>query len=195
MEFSDKMKKFLLLIFVLTTSLLCTACINNLAIQELNQIGKNYLDKGDFDNAIARFQSGVDLNENVFETRYNLGVAYIKKEDYKNAIEQLKYAVEINPASAEAYYSYAVALESDGLQFESNPFDDTAGDENKKEFSSEEIALMIEEVKEAVKMYREYLKLSPESNDREQVEFHITELENTIEQKEMTAAPDGAKNE
>ena len=62
------MKKFITLAFILITSLFCTACINNLAIQELNQIGKEYLDKGDYDNAVARFQSSVDLDENVFES-------------------------------------------------------------------------------------------------------------------------------
>ena len=77
------MKKFITLAFILITSLFCTACINNLAIQELNQIGKEYLDKGDYDNAVARFQSSVDLDENVFESRYNLGVAYIAKEEWQ----------------------------------------------------------------------------------------------------------------
>ena len=104
------MKKFAILVFILFASLMCTACINNLAIQELNQIGKEYLDKGDYENAIGRFQSSVDLDENVFESRYNLGVAYIAKEDYKNAVGQLEAAVKINPESADAYYSYAVAL-------------------------------------------------------------------------------------
>ena len=66
------MKKFLVLVSILMASLFCTACINNLAIQELNQMGKNYLDKGDYNNAISRFQSSVDLDENVFESRYNL---------------------------------------------------------------------------------------------------------------------------
>ena len=75
-------------------SLFCTACINNLAIQELNQMGKNYLDKGDYNNAISRFQSSVDLDENVFESRYNLGVAYIAKEEFKKAIDELKTAVQ-----------------------------------------------------------------------------------------------------
>ena len=38
------MKKFAILVFILFASLMCTACINNLAIQELNQMGKEYLD-------------------------------------------------------------------------------------------------------------------------------------------------------
>ena len=166
------MKKFLVLVCILTASLLCTACINNLAIQELNQMGKNYLDKGDYNNAIARFQSSVDLDENVFESRYNLGVAYIKKEDYKNAIEQLKHSIEINPNSPDAYYSLAVALEAYGLQFEENLLDE----ENKKEYTEDEIKELLENVKEAVKMYEKYIELAPDAKDTETVKLHIEEL-------------------
>lgn len=174
------MKKFLVLVCILTASLLCTACINNLAIQELNQMGKNYLDKGDYNNAIARFQSSVDLDENVFESRYNLGVAYIKKEDYKNAIEQLKHSIEINPNSPDAYYSLAVALEAYGLQFEENLLDE----ENKKEYTEDEIKELLENVKEAVKMYEKYIELAPDAKDTETVKLHMEELNKTIEENQ-----------
>ena len=60
------MKKFLVLVSILMASLFCTACINNLAIQELNQMGKNYLDKADYNNEISSFQSSVDLDQNYF---------------------------------------------------------------------------------------------------------------------------------
>lgn len=174
------MKKILLLIFILTASFLCTACINNLAIQELNQMGKDYLDKGDYNNAIARFQSSVDLNENVFESRYNLGVAYINKEEYKSAIEHLKKAIEINPSSSDAYYSYAVALESEGLKFEKNEFDEN--EQNKEEYTEEEIEICLKNVKEAVEMYEKYVELNPNANDIEHVKEHIKELNLKIEQ-------------
>lgn len=170
------MKKFLLLICILFTSFLCTACINNLAIQELNQMGKDYLDKGDFDNAVSRFQSSVDLDENVFESRYNLGVAYISKEDYKNAIPHLKQAVLINPSNPDAYYSLAVALESEGLAFEKNPLDDSNTDteeETKTEVSAKEVSESLSLVEESVKMYEKYLELSPEAKDKERVQTHI----------------------
>ena len=68
------MKKFLVLVSILMASLFCTACINNLAIQELNQMGKNYLDKGDYNNAISRFQSShfhsIYFNP-LIQTRFN----------------------------------------------------------------------------------------------------------------------------
>ena len=172
------MKKFLVLVSILMASLFCTACINNLAIQELNQMGKNYLDKGDYNNAISRFQSSVDLDENVFESRYDLGVAYIKKEDYKNAIEQLKSAIKLNPASPDAHYSLAVALEEYGLQFQENPIEE----ENKKEYTKDEIKELLENVEEAIKMYEKYIELAPNAKDIEAVKVHIEDLSKTIEE-------------
>lgn len=172
------MKKFLVLVSILIASLFCTACINNLAIQELNQMGKDYLDKGDYNNAISRFQSSVDLDENVFESRYNLGVAYIKKQDYEKAIEQLDHAIKINPASPDAHYSYAVALETKGLQFQQNPLDE----ENVKEYSEDEIQESLKIVQEAITMYEKYIELSPDAKDIEAVKNHIQELNNIIEE-------------
>lgn len=160
-----RVKKFLLLVFILGASLCCTACINNLAIQELNQIGKEYLDKGDYESAIGRFQSSVDLDENVFESRYNLGVAYIKKEDFKNASIELEKAIKINPSSPDAYYSYAVALEGSA-----RPDTDELEDEDKIPPVDTDL------INEAVLMYQKYLELSPDAKDKEAVLNHINEL-------------------
>ncbi len=136
-------------------------------------MGKEYLDKGEVDNAISRFQSSIDLDENIFESRYNLGVAYIQKNDYNNAIIQLKKAIEINPKSSDAYYSYAVALENQGLKFE----EILDGDKNKP--TKEEMIENLKIVDKSIKMYQNYLsnlKTSPDDS----VEVHIKELQNLI---------------
>lgn len=177
------MKKFITLAFILITSLFCTACINNLAIQELNQIGKEYLDKGDYDNAVARFQSSVDLDENVFESRYNLGVAYIAKEEFKKAIDELKIAVQINPDSPDAYYSYAVALESYGFSvFEKKePTTDLADAIIVEEEITPDMANDgLEYANKSVKMYEKYLALSPEAKDKDIIVSHINEIKENI---------------
>ena len=62
------MKKALLLVGVLIISVLTTACINNLAVQELNTKAKNYLDNGDYKNAIERLKSSIDLDNTIFES-------------------------------------------------------------------------------------------------------------------------------
>ncbi len=105
------MKKALLLVSVLFISVVSTACINKFAVQELNNKAKSYIEQGDYQNAIERLKSSVDLDDTVFETHYNLAVAYTQSEDYKNAISSYLKAIELNPSFADAYYSLAVAEE------------------------------------------------------------------------------------
>lgn len=105
------MKKALLLVSILFISVVSTACINKFAVQELNNKAKGYIEQGDYQNAIERLKSSVDLDDTVFETHYNLAVAYTQAEDYPNAIASYKKAIEINPDFADAYYSLAVAEE------------------------------------------------------------------------------------
>lgn len=106
------MKKAFLLASILFISVISTACINNFAVQELNNKAKDFMDKGDYVSAIERLKSSVDLDGSVFETQYNLAVAYTKAEDYFNAIKTYAAAIKLNPDFADAYYSLAVCEEN-----------------------------------------------------------------------------------
>ena len=106
------MKKAFLLATVLFISVISTACINNFAVQELNNKAKAFMDKGDYTSAIERLKSSVDLDDTVFETQYNLAVAYTKAEDYENAIKAYNVASNLNPDFADLYYSRAVCEEN-----------------------------------------------------------------------------------
>ena len=106
------MKKAFLLASILFISVISTACINNFAIQELNNKAKEFMDKGDYISAIERLKSSVDLDASVFETQYNLAVAYTKAEDYQNAINTYNVAIKLNPNFADTYYSLAVCEEN-----------------------------------------------------------------------------------
>lgn len=106
------MKKAFLLASILFISVISTACINNFAVQELNNKAKDFMDKGDYVSAIERLKSSVDLDGSVFETQYNLAVAYTKAEDYSNAIKTYVAAIKLNPDFADAYYSLAVCEEN-----------------------------------------------------------------------------------
>ena len=106
------MKKAFLLASILFISVISTACINNFAVQELNNKAKDFMDKGDYTAAIERLKSSVDLDGSVFETQYNLAVAYTKAEDYTNAIKTYGEAIKLNPNFADAYYSLAVCEEN-----------------------------------------------------------------------------------
>ena len=106
------MKKAFLLASILFISVISTACINNFAVQELNNKAKDFMDKGDYVSAIERLKSSVDLDGSVFETQYNLAVAYTKAEDYQSAIKTYGDAIKLNPDFADAYYSLAVCEEN-----------------------------------------------------------------------------------
>ena len=67
------MKKVMLILAVLFIAVISTACINNFAVQELNNKAKTFMDQGDYDSAINRLQSSIDLDGTIFETHYNLG--------------------------------------------------------------------------------------------------------------------------
>lgn len=106
------MKKAFLLASILFISVISTACINNFAVQELNNKAKDFMDKGDYVSAIERLKSSVDLDGSIFESQYNLAVAYTKAEDYGNAIKTFQTAIKLNPDFADAYYSLAVCEEN-----------------------------------------------------------------------------------
>ena len=106
------MKKAFLLAAILLISVISTACINNFAVQELNNKAQEFMNKGDYISAIERLKSSIDLDGTLFETRYNLAVAYTKAEDYVNAIEAYNNASELNPDFADLYYSRAVCEEN-----------------------------------------------------------------------------------
>ena len=106
------MKKAFLLASILFISVISTACINNFAVQELNNKAKAFMDNGDYTSAIERLKSSVDLDGSVFETQYNLAVAYTKAEDYANAVKTYDDAIKLNPDFADSYYSRAVCEEN-----------------------------------------------------------------------------------
>ena len=106
------MKKTFLLATILFISVISTACINNFAVQELNNKAKAYMDKGDYSSAIERLKSSVDLDDSLFETHYNLAVAYTQAEDYENAMHSYNKAIKLNPDFADSYYSLAVCEEN-----------------------------------------------------------------------------------
>lgn len=106
------MKKAFLLATILFISVISTACINNFAVQELNNKAQDFMEKGDYASAIERLKSSVDLDASIFETQYNLAVAYTKAEDYANAIKTYNDAIKLNPDFPDAYYSLAVCEEN-----------------------------------------------------------------------------------
>ncbi len=188
------MKKAFLLAAILFISVVSTACINNFAVQELNNRAKDFMDKGDYASAIERLKSSVDLDGSIFETRYNLAVAYTKAEDYANAIQAYNDAIKLNPDFPDAYYSLAVCEENlakdiisgEVIVNEDNTIqkaseaeqdeDENSQDENIK--LSDNSKKMLESLlNNSISDYRLYLDKNGTNDDKDYIEDKVKELE------------------
>ena len=182
------MKKALLLVSILFISVVSTACINNFAVQELNNKQKAFIDRGDYTNAIERLKPSIDLDDTVFESHYNLAVAYTAAEDYPNAIEAYKKAIALNPDFADAYYSLAVAEEDYAADLAKGELKlDNAGqpvkvkeeeipDIDKLVLTPETLKLIDTLLEDAVKQYGLYLQKGVDIKDGDDVRQKIDEL-------------------
>ena len=103
------MKKALMIAIILVVAVISTACINNIAVQELNNKAAEFMQKGDYESAMNRLQASLDLDSTMYQTYYNLGVAAINANKYDKAIEALEDGIKIKPDFADFYYSLGVA--------------------------------------------------------------------------------------
>lgn len=179
------MKKLILLITILFVSVISTACINNLAVQELNNKAKEYMANGETEKAISRLRSSIDLDTSIFETHYNLGVALIETKEYEEAQTALENAIKLNPDFADSYYSLAVAFEGQAEKLlDKNDlietYDDKIVKENKK-VSEQDKAKIISLLNSAVDNYNKYLVKKPDAQDKEKVLEHIEDINNQIQ--------------
>lgn len=184
------MRKVLLIASILFVAVASTACINNLAVQDLNNKAKIYADKGDYVQAIERLKSSIDLDPSVFETHYNLAVVYTKAEDYINAIEEYKKVIEMKPDNADSYYSLAVAennlaVDIEQLKVRMN-IDDTLFTPNQSgettieltdELTEKEKNLVKELYDSAIANYQKYLELNLNADDKQEVETNIQKIQ------------------
>lgn len=184
------MRKVLLIASILFVAVASTACINNLAVQDLNNKAKIYADKGDYVQAIERLKSSIDLDPSVFETHYNLAVVYTKAEDYINAVEEYKKVIEMKPDNADSYYSLAVtennlAVDIEQLKVRMN-IDDTLFTPEKSnettieltdELTDKEKNIVKELYDSAIANYQKYLELNPNADDKQEVEANIQKIQ------------------
>lgn len=168
----------------LLMSILCTACLNNFndfAVQELNNKAKEYLNKGEIEKAICRLESNVDLNGNIFETRYNLAIAYIQAKEFEKALAQIKTAKELNSENADVYYLEGVAEEGIATSIEKNNENGAEGEASElKKLSEEDKAKIAQHLDLAIASYEKYITESPEAKDKNEISEKITELTGEI---------------
>lgn len=182
------MKKIVLLITILFVSVISTACINNLAVQELNNKAKEYMANGEVEKAICRLRSSIDLDTSIFETHYNLGVALIENKEFAEAQTSLKNAIQLNPDYADSYYSLAVACEGEADQIangtqKSEDKEDIAQPEEtntEKTLTEEQKTKIVDLLNSAIDNYNKYLIKQPESKDKDKIESQINYINSEI---------------
>lgn len=180
------MKKAFLLILILMVSVISTACINNFAVQELNNKAQEFLNKGDYENAISRLKSSIDLDDTIFESHYNLGIAYTHAQQYPEAIDEFEKAIKLNSSRDVAYYSIAVAYENYAKDIINPPVkeEDTENEEvsipEKKDLTAEDKQQICDLFSKAVDSYEKYLEITTDNSQTDAVKAKISYLQEEI---------------
>ena len=180
------MKKALLIASVLFIAVISTACINNIAVQELNNKAAEFMQKGDYDSAVNRLQASIDLDSSMYETYYNLGIAATNAKKYDVAIEALENGIKIKPEYADFYYSLAIAQAeySESLIEEKD-------DDIKKEITEEDKAKSAELKSLAISNAQKYLELKPQADDKEDVIEFLKDLNEEADEEEQSVVLKG----
>ena len=178
------MKKALLIASVLLIAVISTACINNIAVQELNNKAAEYMQKGDYESAMNRLQASLDLDSTMYETYYNLGIAATNAKKYDVAIEAFENGIKIKPENANFYYSLGIAQSS----YADELVEDNYYDSEKEQTITKEITPQDKAKAEGLKVLavnnlKKYLELNPNADDKETVETLIKDCEDFGKEK------------
>ena len=173
------MKKALVIVSILMVAVISTACINNIAVQELNNKANEYMQKGDYESAMNRLQASLDLDSTMYQTYYNLGIAAINAKKYETAIDALRSGIKIKPEYNDFYYSLGVAQIA--LADEIMEEKDEVGEDGKKsEITQEDKDKAVELKRDAIDNLTVYLQSVPQTPDRETVEEMIKQSQEFI---------------
>ena len=155
-----------------------SSCVNMFAVKELNESAVQYIEKGEYENAIARLESSIDLDGNSYETAYNLAYTYLKVEKCDKALEYANMAEKLAKVEQPAvYYTKAVALGC----LAKNIYHKTGenGEKETIEYKDEQTKLDMQQkyvdyLTQANENFEKYLKASPEASDSEAVKNEIS---------------------
>lgn len=179
------MRKLFSFLTILFIAVISSACINSYAVKELNEKAGAYLQKGDVQSAIARLESSIDLDDSIFESRYNLAIAYLKVDNCAAALEQIKAAESLANKEniANVYYTAGVANNCLAEQIYKK---DVADDGSQTPVSDNNPKLAQDYVNylEAANLFFEkYLNSDSNAKDAQQVKALINENNELIQTK------------
>jgi len=182
------MRNLLKFAFIMFLGVICCACMNTAAVQQLNSLAVEYMENGDVNAAIARLESSVDLDDKVYESRYNLAVAYMQKKECEKAYNHIQIALELEDNEPAVYYTHAVASMclADRIWESANK----EGEIKKVTFKSKQDKINATEkyiayLKDANISFDMYTKLAPNVEDTQKV---IEQMRNNQEEIEKRTA-------
>ena len=158
------MNRILLFLIILFAGVMCSACINSYAVSQLNKNAMEYSENGKLEEAASRLEASIDLDANVYETRYNLAVVYLEMRKCDKAIEQINVAQSIlNKEEPAIYY-----IQGSAYACKANEILDVENAEDFKNMGREEkyqatIAVnkhYVENMTKAVDAFERYLKIA-----------------------------------
>lgn len=171
------MKKTLLLFILLIVSVMTTACINKFAVEELNNKAAKYIENGNTEAAICRLKSSLDLDDDFYQTHYNLATAYYTLGNYDGAIEEAERVLQLKPDFYDAIH--ISAMSKDQLLYSN--INETISESGKETIlSKDEISDFINKANEVIEMYNDYLVKKINSDDEDKVNARIEEINNSI---------------
>ena len=181
-----------MIVSILLVAVISTACINNIAVQELNNKAAEYMQKGDYVSAMNRLQASLDLDNTMYQTYYNLGVAAINANKFDTAIKALEDGIKIKPDFADFYYSLGVAQIglADDIYEKAELKESAKADTQKEEVEIERTVEAVNQVdmidlkKSAIQNLNKYLELSSEVKDRDSIDEMIKQCEEFISENE-----------
>ncbi|MDD3594313.1 MAG: tetratricopeptide repeat protein [Candidatus Gastranaerophilales bacterium] len=179
--------KFSLLI-IFASILLFSGCeqnLSNLDVQKLNEKAQVYMEQGEYDKAIARLESVIDLNDTLYQPYYNLGIAYNEKKDYKKSIEALDKAIKLKPDFSDAYYARSISYESAAFAIingeEDENSEEVSSSDKAPELTIEQKAFVAEYFEKSKADLNKYIEILKDPKDASEVKERILQLEKDIE--------------
>ena len=166
------MRKVSVFVSILFCAMFTSACIHTFAVQELNQIAAKYLENGDTRSAISRLESSIDLDPDVYESRYNLAVSYIEVNECEKAISQAQAAQKLIKDEPAIVYTLAVAYDCAAHNIYEKKDDSGNIEEVTYNNPAEDLKMgekFIDYLTKANENYKAYIDLAPTADDREEV--------------------------
>jgi Tfp pilus assembly protein PilF len=82
-------------------------------------LGTEYLQRGQFDNAIPTLVHAVEVNEKAYQCMYGVGVAFLNLKQFEQSVTWLQKAADGDPANADVFMKLGIAYGSKGALSES----------------------------------------------------------------------------